>query len=149
MGNIAHKEELKLNRRSFIYGALVYPLITFPLAVLWHVVAFRPLYETLGFFGREEPSFALGLLAILIQGILLSYGYLKFGNLSKPIFGGLQYAGLAGLFFWTCHVVAFAAKHELSSIPLFFGMETVYLLLQFGLYGLALGLIYNRISRSK
>jgi hypothetical protein len=39
--------------------------------------------------------------------------------------------------------MAFATKHELSSIPLFFGMETVYLLFQFGLFGLALGLIHG------
>ena len=48
-----------------LLGAGAYLGVTFPLAILWHVVAFRPTYDQLGYFERD-PIFALGFLAILV-----------------------------------------------------------------------------------
>ena len=49
-----------------------------------------------------------------------------------------------GLFFWTSHVLAFAAKNALSATPLFFIVETLYLCLQFGIFGVLIGVIYGK-----
>ena len=50
--------------KQFFLRALAYVVITFPLAIVWHIVAFRDVYESLGYIGRDEPIFALGFLAI-------------------------------------------------------------------------------------
>lgn len=126
---------------SIALGTLAYTLVTFPLAVAWHIVLFRPFYESIGYFG-SDPSFVLGFVSILIQGVLLSAGFgmvrLDGGRLRR----GLLYAGFLGLFFWTSHVAAFAAKHPLARTPDFFVFETLYLGLQFGIFGLLIGRIY-------
>ena len=60
--------------KQIILGTLAYTLVTFPLAVVWHVVLFEEMYRTFGYFDGE-PSFVLGFLTILIQGFMLSLLY--------------------------------------------------------------------------
>ena len=57
--------------------------------------------------------------------------------------GGLKYALLMGLFFWTSHVLAFAAKNPSSDTGMFYLGETFYLCMQFGIYGLIIGKAYG------
>jgi len=56
---------------------------------------------------------------------------------------GLKFSAILGVFFWTSHVLAFLAKQDVQDVALFVGMETVYLAIQFGLFGCLLGLIYG------
>ena len=130
-----------MKTRPILLGGLAYLVVTFPLAVIWHVVLFESTYIELGYF-TGEPSFLLGFLAILLQGLLLSagFGWVRFEGTSTV--RGLKFAPVTGLFFWTSHVLAYAAKNPLSAQPLFFLMETPYLGLQFGIYGLLIGRIY-------
>ena len=60
-------------------GTLAYTLITFTLAVVWHILLFEEKYKAFGYF-QGEPSFLLGFVTILIQGVVLSflYPYVKF-----------------------------------------------------------------------
>lgn len=133
-----------MSKKTVALSALAYIVMTFALAVLWHVVLFRELYETLGYFGREEPSFVLGFLSIVIQGVLLALGFRSFRDERRPMESALRFSAAAGVYLWTVHVVAFAAKSALSSVPTFFAVETTYLAFQFGLFGLALGWIHRR-----
>lgn len=52
------------------------------------------------------------------------------------------FAGLAGLFYWSIHVLAFAAKQDLPDPGGFIGIETLYLIVQFALFAVVLGLVY-------
>ena len=85
----------------------------------------------------------LGFISILTQGFILSllYPYVKFSG--SPVVRGTKYAMLLGLFFWTSHVLAFLAKQSVDNAVLFLAMESFYLLLQFGFYGVFIGLIYR------
>lgn len=103
------------------------------------------MYEQLGFFGGE-PSFAVGFLSILIQGLVLSHFFSLVSVQGSPTVKGLKYAFFMGLFFWTCHVLAFAAKNAGSNTAMFYTFESVYLMLQFGIYGLIIGNVYQRFS---
>lgn len=131
-----------MNRRSFALGALAYLLVTFPLAVLWHLGLFGEQYDALGYFGRE-PVFAFGFLAILIQGLALSYLYGRTRGHGPPISEGLRFGAVAGSVVWSGNVLAFAAKTSLASVPMFFALETGYFVVNFALYGVALGRIYG------
>ncbi len=124
-----------------LLGASAYMVICFPLAVLWHMVLFPAVYDRLGYFNGADPNYALGFLSIFLQGLVLSVGYDLFSGQCPSIKTALQFSGAAGLFLWTCHVAAFAAKHPLSSNVMFFAVETAYLVIQFTLFGLVLGLI--------
>ena len=100
-------------------------------------------YESFGYF-EGEPNFLVGLFTILLQGILLSTLFPMLKAKGSSFHRGLKFALIAGAFFWTSHVLAFVARQEVPGASVFIGMETVYLLLQFGLFGLILGVIHRR-----
>jgi hypothetical protein len=132
-----------MNHKLIFFGTLAYTLITFPLAVIWHVVLFEEKYRSFGYFDGD-PSFALGLLTIVVQGFILSllYPFVRFSD--KGIARGIKYSLLIGIFFWTSHVLAFVAKQAVDDAISFVVMESFYLLLQFGIYGIFIGKIYNK-----
>jgi hypothetical protein len=134
-----------MNHKSTLLGTLAYTLVTFPLAVVWHVVLFEEEYRAFGYF-EGEPNFILGLATIIIQGYVLSflYPYVKFTGMG--IARGLKYSLLIGVFFWSSHVLAFVAKQVVDSSLSFVVMESFYLLIQFGIYGVCIGKIYNKES---
>jgi len=121
---------------------LVYPVIVFPLAITWHMVLFRDFYTRIGFFG-DRPSFVLGFLAMLVQSAVLAWLFPRIALPGRPLARSLSYALTMGVFFWSSHVVAAMAKSASLNSAAFLGLESAYLALQFGLFGLALGVIYR------
>ena len=132
-----------MKTKQITLGTLAYTLVTFPLAAIWHVVIFEEQYQSFSYI-EGEPGFLLGLITILIQGFILSFLYPFVSFHGKGATRGLKYALLIGLFFWTSHVLAFVAKQSISGSVLFIFMESFYLLLQFGIYGILIGLIYAK-----
>lgn len=126
-----------------IYGTLAYTFTTFPLAVIWHVALFENEYKAFGYF-NGEPSFVLGFITILIQGLVLSFlfPFVKFSGTSVK--RGLKYSAVLGMFFWTSHVLALLAKQTMLEPLSFALMESFYLLMQFGIYGFCIGLIFKK-----
>lgn len=134
-----------MNSKPVIFGTLAYTFVTFPLAVIWHILLFEEKYKGFGYF-QGEPSFLLGFVTILIQGAFLSflYPFVKFSG--NGLIRGLKYSLLIGVFFWTSHVLAFVAKQTIQNPAGFVAMESFYLFLQFGIYGVLIGFIYNKWS---
>lgn len=132
----------------FLLAAGAYALVTFPLAYLWHLVVFADTYEQLGIFNREEPIVILGFLVIVFQGLLLSLAYPLFYRGGAPAKEGLRFGLLAGSFLWSSQVVAAAAKHEVTSLGTWLGIETLYFAIQFALVGLAIGITYGKLQRA-
>ena len=131
-----------LNAKKLILGTIAYTVCTFSLAVGWHVLLFRERYESFGYF-EGEPDFLLGLLTIVLQGVLLCTLFPMLKSEGTTFRRGIKFALITGAFFWTSHVLAFAAKQKVPGVSAFIGMETAYLLLQFGLFGLIIGVIYR------
>ena len=98
------------SRTATVLSSLAYLVVTFPLAILWHQVLFKVPYEEIGYIGREDPIFVFGFISIAMQGILLTLGYLVFAKPEHSIGRGIRYALAVGVFFWTSHVLTFAAK---------------------------------------
>ena len=132
-----------MNYKLVLAGTLAYTLVTFPLAVVWHVILFTDSYTAFGYF-EGEPNFLLGLLTIVIQGFVLSFLYPYVNFRGSAIVRGLKFSTVVGVFFWTSHVLAFIAKQVVESSVSYALMESFYLILQFGIYGLLIGLIYNK-----
>ncbi len=135
-----------MKARTFLLGAAAYVLVTFPLAYVWHLVAFRTLYERLGYFTREEPIVALGFLAIVAQGLVLAglYPLLRRG---RGIGDTVKFALVMGFFLWTSQVIAEAAKHPLEPLATWLAIETLYCAIQFASFGLVLGLVDRSVGR--
>ena len=135
-----------MNLKLIFLGTLAYTLVTFPLAIMWHIVLFEESYQVFGYI-EDEPNFVLGFLSIFLQGALLSalYPYVTFCG--SAIVRGLKFSLALGVFFWTSHVLAFVAKQIVTNPLSFVAMESFYLLLQFGIYGVLIGLIYRNVER--
>lgn len=133
-----------MHAKSILLGALGYALITFPLAYCWHLVVFKATYERLGYFSREEPIVVFGLLAILLQGVLLAVVYPRLCSGLTMAAGVTRFVLVMGLYHWTTHVLAEAAKHAIAPLATWFALESGYLLIQFTLGGLLLAAVYRR-----
>jgi len=131
-----------MNIKEIIYGTLAYSLVTFPVAVIWHVVLFKEKYQAFGYFD-DEPNFIIGLVTIIIQGLMLSFLYPYVTFTGKGIVRGLKFVSVIGIFFWSSHVLALLAKQTVENPVSFIVMESFYLLLQFGIFGILISLIYK------
>lgn len=125
-----------------ILGTIAYTVGTFALAVIWHILLFEDEYRAFGYI-ENEPNFTIGFITILIQGVFLSIFYPLFRISGSGVIRGLKFSMFIGAFFWTSHVLAFVAKQDVQDITMFIAMETIYLVLQFGLFGVLIALIYR------
>lgn len=132
-----------MNARAISLGTLAYILVTLPLVIFWHSVLLKSMYLSFDYFG-EEPSYLISFVSILIQGVILSFLYPHVKLKGIPAVRGLKYALLMGGFFWTSHVLAFAANNSLSNTPLFYLLESFYLCFQFSIYGVLIAVIYGK-----
>jgi len=128
--------------KKIALGAVAYTVSTFTLAVVWHIVLFEDQYRAFGYI-EGEPNILIGFVTILIQGAILSLLFPLLKLKGSNVIRGLKFAFLIGVFFWTSHVLAFVAKQNMQDVILFAGMETFYLALQFGMFGVLVGLIYR------
>ena len=131
-----------MNLKKIALGTAAYTIGTFSLAVSWHVLLFEDRYRSFGYF-EGEPSIVVGFVTILLQGVILSALFPLVKVTGTSVLRGLKFALLIGAFFWTSHVLAFVAKQSVQGVALFVTMETLYLALQFGLFGLLIGIIYR------
>lgn len=122
-------------------GTIGYLVITFPLAYVWHLVAFKTTYDRLGYISRDEPIIAFGFGAILLQGILLSAIYPQLCRGKSLVAGALTFLGVMGGYHWTAHVLAAAAKQKIEPLTTWFFIETTYLAIQFTLGGFWLAFV--------
>lgn len=126
-------------------GTIGYAVVTFPLAYVWHLVVFKTTYEQLGYFVRKEPIVAFGFLATVTQGGLLSVIYPKLCAGKSIVQGAVTVAAVMGLYHWTVHVLAEAAKHPIEPLSTWFALESTYLAIQFLLGGFVIAFV-NRKS---
>ncbi len=126
---------------EILFGTLAYIIVTFPLAVLWHMKIFRKKYIKWKYFGDDVKP-VLGLTSMIVQGIVLSFGYSILPVDHSSIFTGIGYALVMGVFLWSAHVLAAMGKSSAVRNLEFFIMETIYLAIQFGVYGILISLIY-------
>lgn len=127
--------------------ALLYLVLTLGFALLWHLHSFAPLYISLNWPRPEEADIPLGFLAVATQGIILG---LLFQSVLKPDRLGrtvVIFCATSFAFLWSSHVIGDAAKCGFLPKPTFIAIETLYLVLQFLIYGGALMLIHRRFDR--
>lgn len=132
-----------MGARKFTLAVIAYVVVTFVIAAGWHLILFKDLYDQLGIFTRKEPLIPLGIISIIMQGLVLSYLYPICSKGGSPLKDGLKFGLLIGILMASIAVFAEAGKQNVSSLATWLGFESVYYLLQFGLVGTVIALIYG------
>src|SRR3954469_22789380 len=133
-----------MHARKFIFAAIAYVVVTFAVAASWHLVLFKDLYDQLGIFSRKEPLIPLGVVSIVMQALVLSYLYPIFSRGGSSPVRGLKFGLLMGVLTASIAVFAEAGKQNVSSLATWLAFESAYYLLQFGLVGVVIALVYGR-----
>lgn len=130
--------------RSFWLGVAAYLVPSFPIAYVWHLVAFAAAYDALGIY-RPDPIIPFGLASMVIQGLAFSWVYPRlFPTRGRAIIRpGLTYGLALAVLSWSFTTLAVAAKNIMSSVPLYLVMETGFTLLQFLIVGPLIALAYR------
>ncbi len=123
---------------------LAYFVITMGWAYPWHMLWFHDLYVEWNAFQRAEPVMMLGIVAILIQGVVIGYLYPHYLNGEKStIKKGVTFNLIVGLMVYTAMGFATAAKFAITPIVPFLIYHTAFQFVQFFLTGIALGYIFR------
>lgn len=130
--------------KKFWLGVAAYVLPTFPLGYLWHLTWFAPQYQALQIY-RPDVIIPFGLFSMLVQGMLLSWLFPKIAEASASwLRQGLLFGAGVGVFAWTLTTIAVAAKHVMTSVPLFLALETGFTIVQYAIVGPLIALAYRR-----
>jgi len=135
-----------MDARKFALAAVAYIVVTFAVAASWHLLFFKDLYDQLAIFTRKEPLIPLGIMSIIMQALVLAYLYPALYKGGSPAKEGLKFGLLIGVLMASVAVFAEAGKQNVSSLATWLVFESVYYLLQFGVLGVIMGLIYGKGS---
>jgi hypothetical protein len=125
--------------RSLALATIAYLIPTFALGFAWHLRLFERTYRELEIY-RPSVIIPFGFLAILVQGVIFAWVYLRLVADPESLRSGLAFAAGAGLLSWTFTTLAVGAKHRMTSVPRFVRIETAFTLAQFALVGILLPL---------
>ena len=119
----------------FYLYILAYLIVSFALGATWHVVLFKEYYKKLAIYSNiENPRFAFGFSAMLLQGVVLAY---VFPLIASPLLFAL------GLFMLLTSFMVFAeaGKQNATSMPGFVTIQTAFSAVQTILVTLAFLLV--------
>lgn len=139
-----HAVARPVSGRGFWLGIAAYIVPSFPIAYVWHLVAFAPAYHELGIY-RAEPVIPFGFASMLIQGAAFSWVYprLLAGRGTAVLRPGLLYGAGLALLSWSFTTLAVGAKHIMTSVPAYVLLETGFTLLQFLVVGPLIALAHR------
>lgn len=127
----------------FWLGFAAYVVPSFPIAYIWHLVAFAPVYHDLAMY-RADVITPFGLLSMFIQGAAFSVVYPRvFSDRGRLLRNGLLYGLALALLSWSFTTLAVAAKNVMTSVPTYMVLETGFTLVQFAIVGPLIALAYR------
>jgi len=129
-----------------LLGAAAYVGPTFCLGFFWHLIAFDEVYRGLQIY-RSDLIIPFGFAAMTVQGLIYSAAYSRVLGGSPVLAGALRFGAVAGVLAWTYGVLAVAAKHPMTSVPAFVGIETAFTLVQFALVSPLLAVVWRTMPK--
>jgi hypothetical protein len=121
----------------------VYTVATFLVQGLSHFVVNAEHYGAVSFL-RSQPIFALGVLAMVIQGTIFGVLFPIFTRgRESTIRDSLTFAWLLGAFLVSYEALAEPGKYAVPSIAAWIRVEVSAAAVQFTLFGLLLGLVHR------
>lgn len=138
-----------MTTRHWIVWAAAFALTIF-VSIFWHVVLFEQAYLELGVYTRmDSPIYVFGLLAWLMESAAFVAIFFQTRWAKEGISGGLAFAGLMAAFTAAASLIGTAAKVEISDLMLWFALSGGFLILHFGLMGLVVGALNQRLQKAE
>lgn len=97
-------------------------------------------------FARPDPIIPLGLLAMVIQGLILSFAVTKLAPAGATMRNGVTVSLAFGLFLASYIALAEPAKYAAPSIASWMVTEGIASTLQFVSFGFVLGFIHKKLG---
>jgi hypothetical protein len=135
--------------KKMILAAVGCFVVSFLIAAIWHLALFKNLYHELGIFSRKEPLVHLGIIDNVLKAFVLAYVYPIGYQGGSSVREGLRFGILMAILVGSSWILGMAATQPAVSISTWLFLETPFVLLQFGLAGMVIGLIYGKNSSSK
>ncbi len=113
-----------------------------------HLVINYEHYQALGFM-RVNPIFPLGIIAILIQGSIMTYCLHLLAPQGATIRLGLMVSLTFGLFLASYISFASPSKYDVGSIINWISVEFTVSLIQFTSFGIIMGYIHSFVAKKR
>ncbi|MES2937562.1 MAG: hypothetical protein V4864_07750 [Pseudomonadota bacterium] len=119
-------------KKSFLLAMLAYVVPTFIIGFVWHLVLFKSAYEMLAVY-RKDPVIPFGFASMVLQGLVFAWAYPRLFSTARDAWkhGAARSGTVSACLSWSFTTLAVTAKSPMASVPLFFGLETGFTLLQF------------------
>lgn len=131
-----------LTLRQLILGTIAYVFASFIVQATSHFAINIEHYQSINFV-RQEPIMPLGILVMFIQGGILTLGFSKLFNPKSPFVSGLMFGMTSGLFLLSYTAIVEPSKYQVPSIASWALVEGSAGIVQFSLFGLLLGFVFN------
>lgn len=128
--------------KKHLLAVLAFAAATFITQAVSHFVVNADHYGAVTHI-RKEPIFPLGILAMLIEGSVLSYLYKRIVTDGRSISNAVKFAWLAGAFLVSYIALAEAAKYSVPAVAPWITVEVISGFVQFTFYGVLLGFVYH------
>ena len=123
----------------FVLNLLAYLVPTFILGFVWHLKLFHRRYRDLNIY-RPDIIIPFGFLSMLVQGCIFAFAYPQLTTTPTALSSSMAFASGAALLSWSFTTLAVAAKHPMTSVRRYVGIETAFTITQFVLVGPLLAL---------
>lgn len=122
--------------------------VSFTAQALSHFVINRDHFSSIDYF-RPEPVFLLGLSAMVIQGLLISFALQAWRRGSVRVQDGLAVSLVFGVFLSAYISLVEPAKYMVPDIGAWMRVETMISAIQFLLFGVVLGFIHSKLAKAE
>ena len=128
-----------------LISIVAFVVVSFAVQGLNHFVINKAHYDEID-FARNEPVMAFGILAMIIQGTILTHAMTRIVSAGRLVKDGLIVSVAFGLFLTAYIALAEPAKYAAPSIPSWFMVEGLASTIQFVVYGAVLGFIHRKFA---
>ena len=128
-----------------LLSVIAFLVVSFAVQALSHFVINKQHFDSIG-FARPDPIIPLGLLVMVVQGMILSLALTAWRGAQVSIADGVAVSATFGVFLVSYMALAAPAKYAVPSVLDWMVVEGVAGLIQFGIFGLLLGLVHRRFG---
>jgi quinol-cytochrome oxidoreductase complex cytochrome b subunit len=127
--------------KKIILATLTYNIVAMALGYPWYILWFHDIYASM--FTRQNPILILGIIATLIESIVIAYLYPFYYRGGRPVIEGIKFSLIVGLLPYAAVAFSNPARMDINPVGAYIAATTGYNLILCIVSGALLGLIYG------
>lgn len=135
-----------VNIKKIVLATVTYNVVAMAVGYPWYITWFHDVYASM--FTRAQPILILGILATLVEGLVIAYLYPFFYRGGSPIVEGVRFSVLAGILPYAAVAFSNPARMDINPVGPYIAATTGYNLILCIVSGILLGLIYGRTANA-